>query len=72
MYITESEVNQALKYHWKKYTVVAPNERVTVIPAQLTIDVFCCLFESNVHVSIDGLEFSCQVKKVQRSRSAYV
>jgi hypothetical protein len=55
MYITGSKVIRAFKYYWKKSTIVAPNKGVTVIPAQLTIHVFCCLFKGNIHVSIDGL-----------------
>lgn len=55
MYITGSNVIRAFECNWKNCTIITPNECVTVIPAQLTVHVFCCLFKSNVHVSIDRL-----------------
>ena len=39
-------------------TVISSDECIAVSSAQLTIDEFLCLFECNVHVSIDRLKLS--------------
>lgn len=40
-------------------TVVPSDKGVTVLVGLLTVDVFLCLFECNVHVAVEATEDAC-------------
>ena len=48
LYMTEQDV----------FTVVASDESIAILILQLAIDIFFCLFQCNVHVTIEACEHS--------------
>jgi hypothetical protein len=44
------------KTHTQSGTIVSADEGVAVFFFQLTVDVFLCLFHSNIHISIQAGE----------------
>lgn len=48
------------------HTIVTPHKRITIAAPQLAIDELARTLERNVHVAVDGLEFTCPTKEIQR------
>lgn len=58
--VRESQSEQARR-RVRRRTVVSSDKGVTVLVGLLTVDVFLCLFERNVHVAVEATEDACGV-----------